>query len=586
MQRLVLRIAFILAATATTALAQTTPSAVSDIQNWFTLGLPMAAEWNAEGFPIRWHVDQVRAGRRLLPSVFLPLVDYADQNANNPNLVQRRVKDYASDFAYINAQGLPICLRTNNIGNSFTNSPRYRFPAVATNIPKSPLQWRELDTGALDQRPICDSQGPASCWQNEGTVWADTLYMQTLQSLVKSPKYVLFVENNEAAYDESRTYYNAAANPPTWKSYDDIRDISLRMHDRIKQLRGADATCSPLVLNSEIGLKRRDHYAAFYKAFDAALDAGWRAKMYTAGYGSDLNTLWPSSAGPIDQVGYDPQSLSYDAGSPAVYIGDNKYKDFTALQHAEILNQIPAWDWIRAHTPRSYREVSLALNSPGALGGALAKRHAVMTPARYEGYVQWLLWSIHERGVPVILRHFCSSAKMPSDPYFSTSQFKTLDSLGAGNLKNLRLEDYIRPITASVDRVCTNATLRNFWLKGEPVIVPGITPTHILLQKFNSPAYPRSSDPDRRWRVLNCSANKPSSSWYWDGNKVAGEIRVWAVATKLDNQALVYAWTPCVMTGKISVSVPGLGTFQIDAPQPWSYWLVKTGAAPVRVSVN
>src|SRR5262245_30181032 len=84
---------------AAAAEAQTTPSAIGDIQNWFALGLPMVAEWNAEGFPLKWHVDQVRAGHRLLPSVFLPHVDLGEQNANNPSVVQGRLKNYAADLA-------------------------------------------------------------------------------------------------------------------------------------------------------------------------------------------------------------------------------------------------------------------------------------------------------------------------------------------------------------------------------------------------------------------------------------------------------------------------------------------------------
>jgi hypothetical protein len=566
------------------------PTAIQDLSSWAQAGLPIAAEWNVNGFPLSWHVAQVRAGHRLLPSIFLPLIDIDPPGtATSPTEIDKRITQFAPDLAYIQANRLPLCLRTNNICNSLGKSPRYRAPLVPASIPPSPLVWR-IYNGALDDTPICDSLGPAANWTNEGKVWSITPYMAALQARVTAPPYVVFVENNEWPY-ETGPYYTSTKDPRTgtttykFRTPDEIAALSVRMRDHVAQLSATQT--SPKALNTEIALHRRDHYLALYSAFDANLSAGWKGKLYTAAYKAGVNRQLPDGSLPVDQVGYAPQALCYDAPSPPIYFDKNP-SDFTSPSNLNILNEIPGWDWREARNPKSYREFLLHLNGVGALAGAIAQRHEAISPARYEGFVQWLLWSMHEPGTPVILRHWCGAATMPTSPFFSLSQFASLDSLGAGALKNLRMEDYVAPILSSVDRVCTNSTLRKFWLQGQPVIVPGTMPSDLALKNLGEPPFLRQGDADRRYRLLDCNLNQPASQWTWDANakSMRGTIKVWAVATQIGNQALIFAWSPCKLTGSVTLTIPNFGTATIIAPQPWGYWLMTKGGAATPLATN
>ncbi|MCP6769639.1 hypothetical protein NL529_32805, partial [Klebsiella pneumoniae] len=80
-------------------------------------GLPVAALWNVTGFPLSWHVGQVQAGHRLIPSFLFPFrsdvqpdpVKWSQLNANS--------------LRYLDRHGLPVCLRSNNWGEPFCKLP-------------------------------------------------------------------------------------------------------------------------------------------------------------------------------------------------------------------------------------------------------------------------------------------------------------------------------------------------------------------------------------------------------------------------------------------------------------------------------
>lgn len=361
----------IVVVSASTVNAQNPSAAIADLKKWAQSGLPAAAEWNVLGFTPTWHVNQVRAAHRLLPSVYLPQVDLPEnQSANNANYVTNQL-NHAADFAYMNSNGLPICLRANNICYSIAKSNRFRAPLVAASIPPSPLVWR-IYNNALDDTPILDSLGSASNWAREGTDWGKSLFMQQLQKVVTNPAYVVVVENNEWAY-ETGPYYTATKNATTgattyaFKTPDQIATLSVRMRDHVAQLSGG-SNASPRALDTEISLHRRDHYAALYSAFNTTLTTTWQDKLYTAAYKADLNLGLPDSTIDVDQVGYAPEAICYDAGSPALYITKGvAISDFTALQHTNILSSIPAWEWLRRNNSKAYRECSLTLDSNSTL---------------------------------------------------------------------------------------------------------------------------------------------------------------------------------------------------------------------------
>jgi hypothetical protein len=566
-------------------LSAQTPSHLQDLRNWKTLGLPMAAEWNTNGYSWQYHVDQVRQGHRFLPSIRIQASSAALNDANLANSVMALTEE---GWTYLQSNNVPICLRTQNISGAFV-LPLYRLPKVASNIPKSPLVWA-IKSGVLEDVPTADPFGPASIWATEGGLWSRSRMLTALQAKHPTPEYLMFLENNEGPYEQvyhcvqvDNTIKNALGYPTLkWLPISTLKTLNLRMTDRVTQLLKANPNANPYDFHPEYWRLRKTQYSSFFSAFEAGLGASWKGKTTKAGYAAMDDARLARPAMFFDTLGYAPELNYFDTGSEPVYSAGQLLTDFTSLDHVGFLNLIPAWEVARARNPKAYRELSLFLSDAGVYLGAQSGWHEVITPKRYEGFVQWLLWSIHEPGVPVILRRFCGSANTPTTPLFRPDQHTILDGLRAGELKTATSETYLKPILSAVDRVCANPTLRNYWLHGTPVIVPGLGHPSKQLSKFAP--YPQTGAPDNRWRLLECSTNPPRANWTIVSNKVVDKIKVWAVATRLGDSALIFAWSPCKLTGAMTITVPDLGTFRINVPQPWSYWIVKAGTAPVQVT--
>lgn len=567
-----------------------TPSCQDDLRNWQQLGLPLVADWNCSvsavgaGYTPSWHIDQVRKGHRFLPSIRVPL---ADPNANKARYVEAALAIPAADLDFVNTNHLPICLRTTDIANAFT-SPIHRLPEVLSSIPLSPLAWR-YEKNVLNDVPVADVFAPSPLWTQEGNLWGSSLFMKQLQKMIPAPEYIVFVENNESAVDDLNRYHAptpSGTDSLGYKKFDWASDavlgtLSIRMRDRVRELKAVDPASSFSDFLPEYWARQREHYQALYTAFDAALIRAWRARTYTVAYGGE-DCRFAGPARNFEALGYEPEFTCRDACSPSYYIAGT-YADFTSTDHAAVLNFIPAWEEARRRNPKAYRELSVLITDTACYAGAQARMHEVMTPSRYEGHIQWLLWSIHDPGVPVLLRHFSNSTTLPSTPMFDAAEQKTLKGLGADGLSIIAAKnvDYVNPIMCAVDRVCTNPTLRKFWLDGKPVIVPGLG--HPSSQFSTLAPYPQPGSPDNRWRVLEVSTNPARSTWQSRRGIIDAKLKVWAVATQLDNEILLYLWTPCKLTGNVTVTVPGYGDAVVAAPAPWGYWLLKENVTPVKV---
>ena len=570
---------FVAAALAPVCRSAEIPSAIEDLKNWRRLGLPMAAEWNVAGYRFFYHVRQIREGRRFLPSIQFPSID---EGANDKQILSNLLQGTKEDFAFLDKNGLPLCLRTNNIANMLVGK-RYRVPKSPDNIGRSPLVWSETDAGVDDER-VVDLFGSTSFWEQEGGQWAKSQLSQFLQERLPNPAYVIFLENNEGAeeklgryveFDEKNRQPDGRATM-TWKAPAALSKLSIRLRDRVEQLKKEDPQATPHDFLPEFWRRRRDQRQAFYTSFSKSLTAAWSDRLYTAGYRGMDEAGFAFQPKLFDEFGYAPQLTWLDAGSPNLYVHGKILVDFTSVDHAEVLNNIPTWEVASARNPKAYRELSLHISDGGIMAGAKAGRHEVITPERYEGWVQWVLWSVHDRGTPVLLRRWCPAKENPQTPIFRKDQHADLEKLGASELKNAVSELYLKPIISAVDRVCTNAVLREFWLEGEPVVVsgPGFPEPHLSDRFPEMNRYPRPGDPDRRWRVLECSTNPPRNSWQRTDGHFLEPIKVWAVATRLKNRVLLFAWTPCRLADRIKVTVPEIGEVEIDAPRPWGYWVV------------
>lgn len=544
---------------------------LTDIRDWLDSGLPMAAAWNCEGTPTRWHVAQVQAGRRLIPSVFVPNYDAFEKSCLNPRQIAMFLDPEGDALRWLAANNLPLCLRTNNISNAFERSKRYR----GGDFSQQPIVYRRLPDGTLDQIPRTDPLAGNAAWETEGRLWGGSPWVKRIGEFHPNPPWLMFVENNEGQYDEVRNYVAGGQ----WKPALDT--LSVRMSAWVK----VDGTAVPDDAVTLLWQSRSMQYESLYREFESA--APWPpVPMRTAAYGGSMVLQSPTVPRDVDEIGYDPEGLSYDALSPAQYITPKNGNLTSVWFWSQISNKIPAWEWSERRNLNAYREVSVSINEAGALAAAnsVGVPHGAVVPEVFSGFCGWLLWSTREPSVPSLLRHWNASSTKPDAP-FSTDP----------RLAGVTHGDYILAVCRAVDRICENVTLRDFWQRGKPVVAAGVPahPTNLYRYKFDQPDYPRLGEPDTRWRVLDCDANDPRSAWRWGTiatpagekqNGVTGSNKVWACATELDGRWLIYGFTPCKL-GVVRLTIPGAGDVSFDfAGEPFQYRLYappKTGLVEI-----
>lgn len=328
----------------------TEPANITDLQNWRS-GLPVVSVWNVDK-TFAWQMQQVRAGRRLLPSIRLHDLDADAMNASNPNLV-KALDAFADDLQFISDNHLPLTLRCDNICDSFTRSPRW----LAAPKDRSPLMWNgDVLYGDKQGKRYCSSYASPELWAEEGRLWGGSPYVQKLKSLC-DPGSLILVENNEGKYQPSD---------------------------------GPDSFA-----------REKAQYGALYAAFLKA--SGWACPMHTAAYrGLESNTPGLGSEY-VERYGtYNPSGVMYDATSPDVYI-QGVMADLASPIHCEVSNYLTNWECEAKSKPGLWREVSVHLESGPA---------STITPAMWQAYCTTLLWWFRREGV--CLRHWDGAATKPT----------------------------------------------------------------------------------------------------------------------------------------------------------------------------
>lgn len=484
---------------------------IADLRTAIDDGLPVSACWNVVGFKFDWHVEQVKQGRRLYPSIACPYV-YGGDNANSAKALKYNITPFPSQFAYLRENKLPIMLRYNNVAQTFAMRPR--LDPLPENIPLSPLAWNIDEDGSLNDLPSIDVFGPPEIWKEEGGNLAQSTYLKTLQELLPDPAVVFFAENNEGSDIKFKSALRTLPKQKGdteirygWLSLDELSRISLRYRDRVAQL---DPKASPWDEYPSYSARRSALYSAFHDGLKAGLSPAWVSRFRTAAYSAgDGTVLPPSVAAKYPALQADP----FDAYGPPFYVGWFQTYDLTDPSNlAEATKGIPGWLQHEERRPGSLREVFLFMSDGGALFGASAGKYEVITPARWQALCEWLLWTCHkDGGGPVLLHYWNGAATKPTDPFFPGSSDERLVGITHG--------DYVKATALACDRVCEAPELREFWLKGTKVPV----------------TYP------------------------------PGPVNVWrSVIKHPDGRLLLYCWTPCLFGGAVTVPVDGLGDVSID----------------------
>jgi hypothetical protein len=153
------------------------PSNIQDLIDLYNDALPAVATWNVVGYDFGWQVDQVRQGRRFVPSLPLPPVDPLNpggwQHASSPDFIRRNLDSFADDLRWVGKQRLPICLRYDNLCRLFDPT------------------W-----------------SPNRC-AGDGIALANSPYVVRLRELIPSPAWVQLVDNNEGCTNHDPKQYRA-----------------------------------------------------------------------------------------------------------------------------------------------------------------------------------------------------------------------------------------------------------------------------------------------------------------------------------------------------------------------------------------
>lgn len=481
------------------------PANVRDLRDAHKLGLPFAGCWNTSFFPFSWHVDQVRSGRRLVPSIGLPSM-YGDGNATIPK-VSAGLDRFATEWEFLRDNRLPLVIRYNNVAQIFPSRPR--LPLTEENRLKSPIIWRLMPDGSLNDTPFADPLGPQEIWSEEGAALGRSLYVQTLQKLHSDPAWVTFVENHEGSELKIKAYCDISrvkqkdgsfVESWKWKSPDALAAVSLRMRDWVAVNGGSGVWPSYLRYSSEYNTR----YRSFYDAFRDTLQPAWQRDFMTAQYSAGDGLTLPPDV--IAAGGPNPQAACVNGWGHSIYVGWHQTPgDLTDKRLVQRSTEsIPGWEYQRERDAKCFREPFVWIGEGSAQAGKKAGSHEVITPDRWSAFCEWLLWQCRAQsgGVPVMLHHWIGAKTRPSDRFFAESTDPALSGYTEG--------DYVNATALACDRICEHPTIREHWLCGETTLLP-------------VPTVPQ---------------------------------RVWVSMTRLGDERLLYAWTPCLLIEPVEVATP------------------------------
>jgi hypothetical protein len=245
-----------------------------------------------------------------------------------------------------------------------------------------------------------------------------------------------------------------------------------------------------------------------------------------------------------------PDPLMWDGGSPSYYTHDwNASTDYKVWSpQVEFMNLVFMDQEARRLNPKFWLELSIwdGYDGPDRAGRTPSKRTAYQRagqaydPRRYAGFVQYGMWLLRPRAV----REF-RGWTFPSDegmPYF-------------------------KALASAVDRVHTEATLREFWRRGE--LVPNRAHEHPY-----QAAIPSEYRPVDRWFLLDADVNPQQYPW-----PLSQEIAVFSLALKLGQPParrwLVYAHSPLQDRQGVKIRVPEYREVTIDVPVGGAFYLIE-----------
>lgn len=479
--------------------------------------LPLAGHWNLGdtpgGFSPAYQMRMIERGEHyLLPWLRLPEAHIHPLSAQwldyyEPTL--KRAAQLRLPISFIGTQWEAVLTFTDE----FVKLPPERNPNVVTA------------TGEV-KREISPF-GPVELWREAGRRWGAGPMLKRLQEMYPNPPLVLFISNHEHA----RLPWNRAD--------EDVRFI--KMHGR----------------NRNEDFKRKvvgDGWIERHRALQQGLREGlsnqqWRARARFIAYdafGPSHFARWPGwlENSLYSQGRIDPWARAWDGASPSFYLFNwSQINDYTVYSP-----QIEAMNWVfmlneaRRADPEYWFELSTWDGHEPTQGNdkrrAYAQAGQNLSPERYGGMVQFGMWLLRPR----VVREFRGYQE-----------------------KLQQAESYFLPIVDAVDRVHRDATLREFWRRGELV-------ANRAQQHPYQALVPQEYERVERWFLLDTSLD-PRRPW-----SLTTQLPVYALALQQgrapQRQWLIYAHAPMGARNNVQVTIPDYRQVTINAELAGSFYAV------------
>jgi hypothetical protein len=229
------------------------------------------------------------------------------------------------------------------------------------------------------------------------------------------------------------------------------------------------------------------------------------------------------------------------------------------------------WEAQEASDPASWRDLSISISDGGAVMGAQSGDTEIITPERFAAWWTFGLWALRGNQRSVNIRWYQDNKVKNDDPFFSSAPLEFCRANGYPEAATVTHGDYLMALVERIDEIHASPTLRRFYGQGTPIVTPGPNPFDSWIKAQKGQPFPPAGVPDTRRRWLDVDVNTPVEKLTWKAdpyqNWQGGSIKVWATATRLSDEILIYASSPCKL-GTVNVTVPGAGTFPVDVSRP------------------
>lgn len=492
--------------------------------------LPLVSHWNTgsqgRGWTPQYQAELLDKGCHILPWFSWPRGNAVSSQKN----AQRFHSYYDELIACCRELKLPICFRGTQweamlVGKEYRELPPDKCPAVISPDGKT---IRKLS-------PF----GPIEPWRDPAKQYVDTPAMRELQRMYPDPPLVLFVGNNEAP---------------------DLRWHQVGQSKRYLDKYGQGR--SDQFKRKVVGQGWIERYPVMFAAMrEALISETWKKNVRFVGYGAFGPShfgRWPGwkEYSLITDEWTSPNWYFWDGGSPSYYTHNwNDNRDHWVwstqvqsmnwifqLEEAWKVNpdfwwEVSLWDGNASNwTPQTECTPEMTKKSKAC---QYAKDGQTYTPDRYEGWAQFGLWLLRPR----VIREFRGSTT-PLEPW----------------------RPFFERLLFAVDRVYSDATLKDFWRHGT------LVPNHAHQHPYQIDIPEKYRDLDR-WFLLDTSLDLPRP---WEQKT---PIAVFSLALVQGEQGeqrwLVYAHSPLEDRQGVTITVPDFGEVTVDVPRAGAFYLLE-----------